>query len=140
MSQNFLSGPEGANRGDRGASSTTGSKTGHDSGNGNQRRHEGSPAASPDQCLRGLTQLPGLVAMGILTPGQANCMRAVFATILQHYQRSQAAPIQARATADIVQAVRDKPELAAMLESLLTDEQLETLMKEARDVEDDRDG
>ncbi len=67
-------------------------------------------------------------------------MRGVFATILQHYQRSQTTPIPARASADLAQAVRDKPELAALLEPLLTDDQLESLLEEARDSEDNDDG
>jgi hypothetical protein len=36
-------------------------------------------------------------------------MRAAFATILQHYKKSQAAPIHARATANVVKAVRNNP-------------------------------
>jgi hypothetical protein len=63
----------------------------------------------------------------------------VFATILQHLQKAQETPIPARATADLVQALRNHPELATILEPILTDEQLDSLMQEARDAEDGGD-
>ena len=140
MSQHLLRGPEGTNPDEGGSSDATGSNSRHPAGSGQKRRSRNSEAASADQCLRALTQLPGLVALGMLTPAQGNCMRGVFATILQHYQRSQTTPIPARASADLAQAVRDKPQLAALLEPLLTDDQLESLLDEARDSEDNDDG
>lgn len=137
MPQNFLCRPDGTNRDDGGSASATGSQTGEDAGNGRKRRNGRANVASVEDCLRALTQLPGLLLMGMLTPAQANSMRATFATILQHHQKAQSTPIPGPATADVVQAVRNNPDLAAVLEPLLTDEQLESLMKEARD---DRDG
>jgi hypothetical protein len=69
----------------------------------------------------------------MLTPAQANSMRASHATILRYHEKRQSAPVHGPATADVMQAVRDHPELAAVLEPLMSDEQIESLMKEARD-------
>jgi len=140
MSQNLLSGPGGSSRDDAASTNAAGSNTTPDFGNSRYQRHAGAAAASADQCLRALTQLPGLVAMGMLTPAQANSMRATYATILQHYQKTQSTPSHAPATADVVQAVRNNPELAALLEPLLTDEQIEALMQETREDGDSSDG
>jgi hypothetical protein len=95
MPQNFLCGPHGTDRDEGGSANATGSQTGQDAGNGRTRRSGSREVASAEQCLRALTQLPGLVAMGMLTPAQANSMRATFATILQHYQKPQPMPSQA---------------------------------------------
>jgi hypothetical protein len=133
MSQNSLCRPDGSNREDGGSASATGSQTGEDAGYGRTRRNAGQEFASAEQCLRCLTQIAGLVAIGMLTPAQGNSMGASYATILQYHQKTQSAPVHGPATADVMQALRDHPELAAVLEPLLTDEQLEALMKEARD-------
>jgi hypothetical protein len=140
MRENFLSRRDGTNRDEGESAGSTTSRTDQAAGNGGQRWDGRPNVASAEQCLAALTQLPGLVAMGLLTPAQANSMRATFATILQHHQKSQNAPTPARATPEVVQAVRNHPELATLLESLLTDEQLEALLKEARDCGDGGDG
>jgi hypothetical protein len=139
MPQNFLCGPDGTDRNEDESSRATESNTGRDPTNGQTRRKGRSEALNVDQCLRGLSQLPGLIALGIFTPAQGNSTRAVFATILQHLQKAQETPIPARATADLVQALRNHPELATILEPILTDEQLDSLMQEARDAEDGGD-
>lgn len=140
MPQNFLCRPAGTNRDEGDSAGSTAPKTGHAAGNGGKRPNGSREVASAEQCLAALTQLPGLVAMGILTPAQANSMRATYETILKHHEKRQSAQIQGPATADVVQAVRDHPELAAVLEPLMTGEQLESLMKEARDAQDGSDG
>jgi hypothetical protein len=95
MPQNFLCGPDGTNRDEGGSASATGSQTGEDAENGRKRRNGSREVASVEQCLRALTQLPGLVAMGMLIPAQSNALRASFATILQHDQKAQTARVAA---------------------------------------------
>jgi len=69
MPQIFLCGPDGTNRDEGRSASATGSQTGEDAENGRKRRNGSREVASVEQCLRALTQLPGLVAMGMLIPG-----------------------------------------------------------------------
>jgi hypothetical protein len=96
--------------------------------------------ASVQQCMAGLSSLPGLIALGYITTAQANAIRGTYATILAQHQRAQAHPDGARAGIDLTKVVRENPELASLLEPLFTDEQLQSFMRDARDVGDDGDG
>ena len=89
------------------------------------------------KCLEALSQLPGLLMMRYVRPAQANAIRSTLETILRHYRqtgstRSESAPTDI----DIMSILRTHPELVSLFESLLTDEQLEAVMKEAKDGDD----
>lgn len=89
------------------------------------------------KCLEALSQLPGLLMIGYVRPAQANAIRSTLETILRHYRqtgstRSELAPKDI----DIMSILRTHPELVSLFESLLTDEQLEAVMKEAKDGDD----
>ena len=90
-----------------------------------------------DACLVALGQLPGLVAMGILTTAQANSMRGVYSTILQQHQRTRATRDQAQLDdANVMTILRDNPAMLSMLAPLLTDEQIAMVMDESASEED----
>jgi hypothetical protein len=140
MSHGFLCGPDRTHPDEPKPGSGTESETADDSTSHRRGRAQGHVVASVQQCLAGLSSLPGLIALGYLSTAQANAIRGAFTAILTHHQKTQAPPKSAKAGIDVMQAVRDHPELAALLEPLLTDEQLDSLMEQTRDDREGGDG
>lgn len=86
------------------------------------------------QCLAGLSQLPGLLAIGLLKPQTSNSMRGVFRDLLQHYQRTgRDAAKSSLANEDVLAILRENPAMLTMLAPLISDEQLQLIMGEATD-------
>ena len=82
--------------------------------------------------------MPGLVAMGVLTTAQANSIRGVYSTILGYHQKARnARSVQTLDNDNVLEILRQNPEMISMVESLLTDEQVEMLMNDATDGEDE---
>lgn len=107
--------------------------TGSTRESGQNERTQRSRQAVPDeeQCLAALNKLPGLVALGILKPAQANAIRATYSEILRHHQRNQSRENQqGPASVDLLDAIRKQPELISLLEPLLSQEQIDLLMAE----------
>ena len=89
------------------------------------------------KCLEGLSQLPGLLMMGYLRPAQANAIRSTLEAILRHYhQAGSTRSASALNEIDIMSILRTHPGLVNLFEPLLTDEQLESLLQEAKDGDD----
>jgi hypothetical protein len=89
------------------------------------------------KCLEALSQLPGLLMMGYVRPAQANAIRSTLETLLRHYRQTDSTRSEsALQDIDIMSILRTHPELVSLFESLLTDEQLEAVMKEAKDGDD----
>jgi hypothetical protein len=104
------------------------------------RRKSGGASNIPTkkECLKALAQLPGLVVTGMLKTAQANALRGIYQTILQAHQKDEAdGAAGAIADSDLREAIRRDPQLAALLEPLLTDQQIAMLMQEADDGHDD---
>ena len=57
-----------------------------DKGTANSQR---ATFPSAEECLSRLTQLAGLVALGLMTPARANSIRANYREILQYHRQSQ---------------------------------------------------
>jgi hypothetical protein len=91
---------------------------------------------SRDECLEAIAALPGLVAMRILSPAQANSIRATYAEILRHHDRAQQGHATQLADDDVLKLWHDHPQMIDLLQPLLTQSQLELIMRESRD--DDR--
>lgn len=90
--------------------------------------------ASEEDCLAALSQLPALVTMGLVDLKQANAYKGIYAVILQHYQRKQAnsdRPILDQP--GLADLLRKNPDLANLLEPLLSVEQIEALMRQGHD-------
>jgi hypothetical protein len=107
------------------------------SGGGEKRR------SYPDeeQCLAAIARLAGLVAMGILTTSRANAIRASFVEILRWHRATRGSREQQRLDdADLIGLLRTNPELLAMLEPLLTEDQIDMLTREADGSEEQTDG
>jgi len=107
----------------------------HDQQQQNHARGSGrqSHIAGEEECLAALSRLPALVALRMLTTAQANTIRATYTAMLQHH-RQQRTKSDHCAGADndalIAQLVRN-PELANLLEPLLSKEQIAAIMARA---------
>ena len=105
-----------------------------------RRRSSRQPRNLPDAdaSLEALAQLPGLLAMGLITTGQANSMRGIYSTMLQELNRRQTSRSQTQLDdADIMQLLRDNPGMLNMLAPLLTDDQIDAVME---DLAEEGDG
>ena len=104
-----------------------------------RKRSGAKQYAAPDSeaCLIALGQLPGLIAMKLVTTAQANSIRGVYGTILQQHHRSRTGRDQPQLNdADVMAMLRADPRWLSMLAPLLTDAQIEAIMEETKDSED----
>ena len=128
--------PQRARRKKRRRPSTTVTVPGKSSG----RQRSGAKqrtAPDTDACLDALGQLPGLIAMGLVTTAQANAIRGVYSTILQQHHRTRAGRDQAQLDdADVMAILRENPSMLSMLAPLLTDEQIAAIMEDSEGAED----
>lgn len=89
---------------------------------------------SLEDCLFAIASIAGAVAMGFIKPAQANTIRASYAEILRHHQKNESRNNrQGLADADVVEMMRKDPQMFSMLEPFLTDEQIDLVMKNAKD-------
>jgi hypothetical protein len=96
------------------------------------RRGNAGQIFGEDDCLRGLSQLPGLVALRLIRPAESNAMRGAYAELLRHHDRSQSTPAAAAINeVDVVETLRAHPELLKTFEPFLTDEQLQMVLKQS---------
>jgi hypothetical protein len=92
--------------------------------------------ASEENCLAALTQLGSLATLGMLTTAQVNAIRGIYSTLLQYHQRQQSGPARTVGNEqELVRQLRKNPELANLLEPLLTKEQIEMLLRGDMDTE-----
>lgn len=94
-----------------------------------RRQRSARTVPTRDECLQALAEIPGLVAMGLVTPAQANAMRPSYIAILQHLNAQPAAG-PAFSNDKLREMLRRDPTLLSVFESLLTDEQIEMLTRE----------
>jgi hypothetical protein len=93
--------------------------------------------ASAEDCLAILSRLPSLVTLGMISTAQANTIRSTCTAMLQYYQRQQSGPSQTVVNEnDVARLLQKHPEFAKLFEPLLTDEQIETLMRGGKDASD----
>jgi prophage DNA circulation protein len=93
-------------------------------------RAKGSKTQIPsrDDCMQALAQLPGLIAMKVLTPAQASAIRSTYQALLAELGRQQGSMSQL-ADDQVLQILRQQPELLQILEPLLTDEQIAVVLR-----------
>jgi hypothetical protein len=119
-------------------------RTGAQKKRSDQRRSDkGAKNAYPseDQCLTAIARVAGLVAMRILTTSQANSIRAAFSEILRWHRTSSGRSGDRRVDdRDLLSILRTNPELLAMIEPLLTDDQIELLARQAGEESEGGDG
>jgi hypothetical protein len=92
---------------------------------------------SAADCIAVLSQLVSLVTLKVISTGQANTIKGACTAILQHHERQQNAPARTVVNEkDLAAQLRKNSELATLLEPLLTDEQIEILVRDGMDADD----
>jgi hypothetical protein len=123
--------PSGAPNPDDGAGSGVPPEANKKDTQGEQPRpRNAGQVLGQQQCLAGLSQLPGLLTMGMIKPPTSNALRGVYHDLLQHYQctgRDTAKPAQV--DEDVIAILRENPAMLKLLEPLLTDEQLKMILQ-----------
>ena len=61
--------------------------------------------ATEEECLAALSRLPALVALGMLTTSQANTVRSIYVSILQHHQKQPAGTGRPRSTGGVFRQI-----------------------------------
>ena len=93
--------------------------------------HQRSPRIpQPAELIDQLQQLSGLTAMGILRPDKANFLLRCISKIADIAMKCPASAGAISDDAGLVEACRQNPNLIALVESLLTDEQLTELTRQ----------
>lgn len=98
------------------------------------RRRNPGQVLDQQQCLIGLSQLPGMVAMGLIKPAQANSMRGALKDLLDHHREDRQPASGTVATDDMIAAVRKDPALLRLFEPMLTDEQFDLVMQAVQEA------
>lgn len=106
----------------------------HARGRSESRRRRTTGVPTREECLRKLAQLPGLVAMKIISPAESNAISRSLQVILAEMRTSQSTGTSHVMNEQTLQVLRDHPDLQELLEPLLSDDQIDQLM---RDVTDD---
>jgi hypothetical protein len=94
-------------------------------------KNDGIPTAQ--DCLRAIAALPGLTAIGKITPQKANSIRADYEAILRAHDRARQGPTVTIRDEDVLRVFANHPEDIELLQPLLTREQLDLLMRNMRD-------
>ena len=134
MSNSMIPAPEGA---ERKKTCDDQSPGGDRDAGGSQQSRQGEPEKPPipsrEDCLQAMAQLPGLVALGVLKPAQANSIRASYREILQYHEKTQSQRGQdGLSTSDVLELARKDPHIFSLLEPILSDRQIRAAMKDAK--------
>ena len=89
----------------------------------------------PAELVAQLKQVSGLVTLGLLTPAKANVVVRCISKSSDIVMRCQTSSPEGPNQPELVEACRDNPKLVALLESLLTDDQLAELLRQVNDDE-----
>ena len=100
----------------------------------NRRQRQANAILSDDQCLAGLSQLPGLLALNMVKPGHANAMRGCFKDILSYrLQSGRNAGDATMSDEDALSLWRSNPDKFHLIEPLLSDAQIDLIFGEGDD-------
>lgn len=87
-----------------------------------------------DSCLAALAALAGAVALGYINAARANAIRAMYAEILRHHHKNDSrSDRKGLADADVAELMRKDPKVFSIMEPFLTDDQIDLVMKNAKD-------
>jgi hypothetical protein len=127
--------PSGAPNPEDGAGSSVPPEANKQDAQGEQPRPRNTgQILGEQQCLAGLSQLPGLLATGFMKPQTSNAIRGVYHELLQHGQLSgRDAAKHAVADEDVMAILRENPGMLSMLEPFLTVDQLKMILEQLND-------
>jgi hypothetical protein len=96
------------------------------------RQHSGkADIPTEEDCLRAIAHAARLAALGVFKPSVANTVRSAFRDILQHHRSKTKETEKNVANADVLEAVRNDPKMLSLLEPYLTQDMIDSLMKNA---------
>ena len=85
-----------------------------------------------------MSRLGALLTMGLISTSHANTLRGIYSEILKYHERQQSGPSKTVANEkDLAKVLRKHPELATLLEPMLTNEQIESFMRGGNDAGND---
>ena len=90
---------------------------------------QGCQIPTREECMHALAQLPGLIAMKVFTPGQANAIRSTYESLLKEHGKSLIGQSRQLSDEDVMKVFREHPETLSLLEPLLTKDQVEMVIK-----------
>jgi hypothetical protein len=105
--------------------------------NNNHNNHDAGRAAdngvpSREACQKAIAALPGLVAIRVLQPAQANSIRASYERILREYDRDRSAQRAHIPDGDLSKVYEQHPDVIDLIAPLLNAEQLQLLVDKAK--------
>jgi hypothetical protein len=115
---------------DDGAAEAVPPNPGHENHQHALARRNTGQILTRDQCLVGISYLPGLLAIGMLKPPTSNSMLAAYNSLLHQYERSGQLSNQPQVSnEDVLQAWRQNPMALRMVEPFLTDDQRQMILQ-----------
>jgi hypothetical protein len=94
---------------------------------------EKSNVQSRDEIMRALGRLPGLIALKVLSPSQANAMRSAYQTRLAEHSRSQPELQSQISNESVLQLLSEQLHLLSMLEPFMSQDQIDMVMRSSND-------
>ena len=99
---------------------------------GDAKRNQGH-VPTRDECLHALAQLPGLVAMKVITPAQGNSIRSTYQAILAEHHKMHVGSQTSLANESVLKILQEQPALLALVEPMLTKDQIDLVMGKVKD-------
>lgn len=96
-----------------------------------QRHSTESDILSENDCLRRIARTAELVALGVFKPSVANALRSSYRDILQHHKAKAKEAEKNLSNGDVIEVLKKDPRLLSLLEPLLSQEQVDMIMKSA---------
>lgn len=102
-----------------------------DDSGGSEDGNYGPHVPSKAELLAKLEYLAGALAIGAVPPSTANAIKGIYATMLRHID--DVLPTSAGALSDheVLKVLRENPELLKFIKPLLTQEQIDLIIREA---------
>jgi hypothetical protein len=97
------------------------------------RRRRKGRILTADDCRQMLGELPSLITLKLITPAQANAITRTLQTLMSESRASQASGPAKVADENLIALLREQPHVLEMIEPMLTDEQVDQIMKGVRD-------
>ena len=106
----------------------------HNTGADRRRQQQRQRARKPDipseeDCLGAIAQVARLVAMGLLETAQANAIRAAFREILLYHRNKSKEAEKGISNVALLDVLRKDPKLLSLFEPLLSQEQVEWILR-----------
>ena len=76
-----------------------------------------------------LNELPGMIGAGVISIAESNAMRSVIKVMLDELDRAGGATQSSKMPDSMVNKLRQDPELLEWIESFLTDQQFDEIVK-----------